>query len=354
MAAMMADSGDKMYAPTARRVADARRTGQFPASRALATGVALLVALTVLIQYGQAALGTWILCFRRALDRSTQPAPFRAAFVDAARTGWSMLGLPLVALATVACLIGILQSRGRWWPAPRSRSFISWSSVFRRERALDAGKAVVTLVVLVGVVYWATVAVLPPLLALYGASAARVLSAVGALGRHLGLRLGIAALALGVADYLWKRHAHRKALRMNPDELKREHKETEGEPLSKAKRRRIHEETLAELAEIAGASLVVSGPALAVAIHHDGEHAPRIVAKAQGQRIYPFLLAARAALVPVVERSDVALALSAVNAGSDVPAHLYDALAELFVDAGIAAVGRGPAPGAGVSVSSDR
>jgi flagellar biosynthesis protein FlhB len=350
----MADSGDKMHTPTARRVADARRIGQFPASRALVTGVALLVGLTVLIQYGQAALGMWILCFRRALDRATQTAPFHAAFLDAAKTGLSMLGLPLAVLATVAGLIGILQSRGRWWPTPRTRPFMSWSSVFHRERALDAGKAFVALAVLAGVVHASTVAVLPSLLALSGASAARVLSSVGVLGRHVWLRLGVAVLTLGVADYLGKRHAHGKALRMSLDELKREHKETEGEPLAKAERRRIHEETLAELAEIAGASLVVSGHALAVAIHHDGEHAPRIVAKAQGQRIYPFLLAARAASVPVVERSDVALALSAVNAGSDVPAHLYDALAEVFVDAGIAAVDRGAASRAGVSVSSDR
>jgi len=349
----MADSDEKMYAPTARRIADARRAGQFPASRALVTGVALLIGLTVLIQYGQAAIGMWILCFRRALDRATQTAPFHSAFADAAKTGLAMLGLPLSALATTAGLIGLLQSRGRWWPAPRPRPVISWSSVFHRERALDTGKAFVGLAILAGVVYALTVAVSPSLPALYGASAARVLSAIGALGRYLWLRLGIAALAVGVADYLWKRHALGKALRMSPDELKREHKESEGEPLSKAERRRIHEETLAELAEIAGARLVVLGPTLAIAIHHDGEHAPRIAAKAQGHCIYPFVAAARAAAVPVVERSDVALALSVVDAGGDVPAHMYETLAELFVDAGIAAAHRGAAPDAG-SVSPEQ
>jgi type III secretion protein U len=226
--------------------------------------------------------------------------------------------------------------------------------VFLRERSLDSGKAFLALAVLASVAYASTVAVLPSLYALYGASAARVLSAVGALGRHLWLRLGIVAFALGVADYLWQRHAHGKALRMSPDELKREHKETEGEPLFKAERRRIHEETLAELSEIAGASLVVLSPALAVAIHHDGEHAPRIAAKAEGQRFYPFVLAARAAAVPVVERSDVALALSAVDKGNEVPAHLYDALAELFVDAGIVVAARGAAPDKQDSSSSEQ
>jgi len=350
----MADSDEKIHTPTARRIADARRAGQFPTSRVLVSGVALLVGLTVLIQFGQAAIGMWILCFRRALDRATQAAPFHAAFVDAAKIGVAMVGVPLAALATTALLIGLLQSRGRWWPMPRTRAFNPWSSVFHRERALDSGKAFLLLAVLAGVVYALAVAMVPSLHALYGASATRVLSAVGVLGRYLWLRLGIAVLVLGVADYLWKRHALSKALRMSPDELKREHKETEGEPRSKAERRRMHEETLAELSEISGASLVVVGPALAVAIRHDGVHAPRIAAKARGQRLAPFLAAARAAAVPVVERSDVALALSALEAGGDVPTHLYEALAELFVDAGIAAADRKVAPDARGSVSSDR
>jgi type III secretory pathway component EscU len=226
--------------------------------------------------------------------------------------------------------------------------------VFHRERALDSGKAFLALAVLVGVVYGAFVAALPSLLGLSGASAARVLSAVGALGRHLWLRLAVAALVLGVADYLWRRHAFAKALRMSPDELKREHKETEGEPLAKQERRRLHEERLAELTEIAGASLVVTGPALAIAIHHDGEHAPRMVAKAEGQRFYPFLTTARASAVPVVERSHVAFSLRAVDVGSEVPASLYDALARLFVEAGIATVEQGAVPDARDSVSSER
>ncbi len=350
----MADSAEKIHAPTARRIADARRAGQFPTSRVLVSGVALLVGLTVLIQSGQAAIGMWILCFRRALDRASQTAPFHSAFADAAKVALALVGFPLASLAITACLIGLLHSRGRFWPTPRARPFSSWSSVLERQRAFDSGKAFVLLTVLAGVVYASTGAVVPSLQALYGAPAARVLSAVGVLGRYLWLRLGIAVLVLGVADYLWKRHALSKALRMSPDELKREHKETEGEPRSKAERRRMHEETLAELSEISGANLVVVGPALAVAIRHDGVHAPRIAAKARGQRLAPFLAAARAAAVPVVERSDVALALSALEAGGDVPTHLYEALAELFVDAGIAAADRKVAPDARGSVSSDR
>jgi flagellar biosynthesis protein FlhB len=329
-------SDDKIHAPSARRMADARKAGQFPASRALATGLSLLVGLVVLVPCGPTALATWVLFFRRSLDRAAQPTPLHAALVDAAKTGFAMLGLPLAVLATLGCFIGLLQSRGRFWPTSRSRSLISWSRLFHPERALEVAKAFVALAVLVGVAYPSTMAVLPPLDALHGASAGRVLSTLGVLGRHLWLRLGLTAVGLGVADYLWKRHAHGKALRMSTDELKREQKETEGDPLAKAERRRIHDDTLAELTAIASASLVVSGPAQAIAISYDGEHAPRISAKAQGQGVFSLVLAARAATVPVVERSDVALALSAAQTGSEVPALLYDAVSELFVAAGVA------------------
>jgi type III secretion protein U len=79
---------------------------------------------------------------------------------------------------------------------------------------------------------------------LAGAPAAGVLAALGRLALELAGALALATVALGAADFALRWGRHRRALRMTRDELRRERKEAEGDPVHRAERRRRHREVV--------------------------------------------------------------------------------------------------------------
>jgi type III secretion protein U len=141
-------------------------------------------------------------------------------------------------------------------------------------------------------------------------------------------------LAVGVGDYLWQRHSHGKALRMSRDEVKREHREDEGEPETRAGRLRLHREfTLGQgMGEVIQAEVVVvhSG-VLAVAVGYDGETAPVVLVKGKGHHARALEQAARTAGVPVLSEPDLVHALAITEEGGEIPESLFEQVAELLV-----------------------
>jgi flagellar biosynthesis protein FlhB len=148
----------------------------------------------------------------------------------------------------------------------------------------------------------------------------------------------VAMLAIGVADLLLQRHRHGKALRMSRDEVKREHRESEGEPAQKAERLRLHRECMPEqtLDDVATADfVVVHAQALAVAIRYDedGSSAPIVLVKGRCGKAQSIEETARAAGVPVFVDPELVRALASVDDGGEIPEALYQLVAECLVRA---------------------
>ena len=57
---------------------------------------------------------------------------------------------------------------------------------------------------------------------------------------------GVLFVLLGGIDYLYRKHQYYRELSMSTDEVRREFRETEGDPHFKAERSAIHEELLAQ------------------------------------------------------------------------------------------------------------
>ena len=85
-------------------------------------------------------------------------------------------------------------------------------------------------------------------------------------------------------------------------------------------------------------------PKSAAALRYDGgEGAPTVVASGRGAIAERILAAAREAGVPVREDELLAQALAALDAGTEVPPELYQAVAEALVWAYRLSSGRPPA-----------
>ena len=122
---------------------------------------------------------------------------------------------------------------------------------------------------------------------------------------------------------------------MTRDEVRRESRESEGDPEVKAARRRAHQEMLTSAAihAVKDASVVIVNPThLAVALRYRNEEdaAPNILAQRQGDLARRIVEAAHAYGVPVVRDVPIARALSELEVGDEIPEALYEAVAEIL------------------------
>ncbi|MBX3189786.1 MAG: EscU/YscU/HrcU family type III secretion system export apparatus switch protein [Labilithrix sp.] len=152
-------------------------------------------------------------------------------------------------------------------------------------------------------------------------------------------RAAILGVFLAVVDVVVTRRAWRKKLMMTKSEVKREHKESEGDPQHKAARERAHHEMLAAatIANVKNATVVVVNPThLACALRYDeegGDEAPTVVATGQGDLAARIVEAARQYGVPVLRDVPLARALIELEVGTAIPEELYEAVAEILREA---------------------
>jgi flagellar biosynthesis protein FlhB len=327
----------KTEEPTQRRLTEARRRGEIAVSRDLLSGLTGLGLCVALLLGGQAWIGGLVAYLRLALhDATSGPGLVLAsrAALHAVRDG---LLLPLGVAVAAALAVGLMQTRGLFSTYPLRfdirRALPSAGRLL--QAAGETSKNLLKALVVAGLACWTLGPTLSEVAHLAGASPGSALAVFGLLGARLGLRLAAAAAVLGGADYLWRRHRHAKSLRMSREEWKREYKESEGDPLRKAERQRLHREILQQQAinEVRRAHVVVVdhiGLAVALRYDPDGPGAPVVTAK--GERLVAAMIreAALQARVPVWV--DVALAqiLREVEEGDEIPESAFEAVAQLL------------------------
>jgi flagellar biosynthesis protein FlhB len=155
------------------------------------------------------------------------------------------------------------------------------------------------------------------------------------LGRRLLWAAALVGLVLGGVDYFFVRRAWLARHRMSKDEVKREARESEGDPEVKAARRRAHQEALAGsmIAAVKDATVLIVNPThLATALRYQegDDEAPTVIAHGEGDLAQRLIEAAHAYGVPVVRDVPVAHALRELELGSEIPEALYEAVAEVL------------------------
>lgn len=146
------------------------------------------------------------------------------------------------------------------------------------------------------------------------------------------LSLGLLA-AIDVPFQLWQYH---KKLRMTKEEVKRESKEQEGDPMIKGRIRAMQREMARRrmMTEVPKADVVVTNPShFSVALRYDAERmgAPVVVAKGRGELALKIREIAREHEVPLLEAPPLARALyKHCELEQAIPAALYTAVAEVM------------------------
>jgi len=144
-------------------------------------------------------------------------------------------------------------------------------------------------------------------------------------------------LLIVLMDAPWQLFQHFKKLRMSRQDVKQEHKESEGDPHVKG-HIRAQQRAMARrrmMAQVPKADVVVTNPThYAVALSYAQSHgggAPRVVAKGAGLVAQTIIRIAQEHRVPRLSAPPLARALHKhVNLGQEIPAALYAAVAQVL------------------------
>lgn len=342
----MADSEQEKTEPaTPKRRQDALEEGQVPRSQELTTAFLLLggaLSLQILTpRLGRTMMevfGTGIVAAGGELDGASA-----ARLVQA--IGWRVLAALSALLATMAMLsvvIGLAQTRGIVNNKALQPKFDRLNVMANAKRMLglqawaELFKALFKLLIIGLAVYGALRAAWPDILALAQESPIGLLEVVKRYGIKLLMTAGLSYLVLAGLDYLWQLWQFEKGIRMTKEEIKQEHKQSEGDPMVKARMRSVARQLARRqmFKDVPTADVVIANPThIAIALRYDPGIAPAPVVVALGRRKVAERIKKIAFEhgVPVIENRPLARALIAsAKLGQLIPAELYSAVAEIL------------------------
>ncbi len=327
-----------------RRLEHAREEGQVPRSPELSTFGVLAAGATGLWFTGASVLDGLSNMVRSGLAFGprdlTDDGALTARLGDLALAGFAAVA-PMGGLSFLVAILAPLALSG--WvfssklPAPDFTRLNRITRIFSWHGLAELFKSIVKATLVGSVAVWAVWQQKEVLLTLadqpFGA-------AVSAAARVTGLSLFVlvgallVVVAFDVPFQLWQ---HGQKLRMSHDELRREAKETEGDPGIKARIRNLQREAARKrmMSEVPKAAVIVTNPthyAVALAYRDGASGAPRVVAKGSDLLAQRIRELAREHNVPVLESPPLARALYRhVDLDTEIPETLYGAVAEVLV-----------------------
>ena len=208
--------------------------------------------------------------------------------------------------------------------------------IFSARGAWELTKMALRLLILVGIGYVADRRLIQSLLG-PGTLPIQSTIATTAVGL-LGLLRDIvgAAVVLAMADYAFQRRQFNDSMKMTKDEVRREMRETEGNPEVRRalRRRRRRLSRMQILAAVSRSNVIVVNPThFSVGLRYDRlkDRAPRVVTKGDDEDALAIRTVALEQGVPIVENPPVARSLfEACEVGDEVPGYLYEVVARLL------------------------
>jgi flagellar biosynthetic protein FlhB len=336
-------SGEKSEQPTPQKKQRARKEGQIARSADVGAWAGMLAASFLVPWAMETAVGRAGDMLERLPAVMADPRP--AALPPLLSDALAAVGLAVGPLAAGLLVLGVAAAAGQGGLHVATKLFIPKFSRLNPVKGLkqrlgpealwEAVKALVKTTVL-GLVLYHTVRELIPMLMFSGSlPLASLLGAVQ--GAALGLiRAGaVAGLAMAAADVIVVRRRTNKQLRMTKQEVKDEHKRSEGDPQVKGqiRARQLAMSRNRMMAELPNADVVVVNPThVAVALRYDpAKGAPRVIAKGAGAVATRIREVATDHRIPLVQDVPLARALhGACELGQEIPPEFFAAVAKVL------------------------
>ena len=207
---------------------------------------------------------------------------------------------------------------------------------FEPRSMVEFAKSILKIVVVAACGYSAVNSRKGDLLGLVGLEFPIALNIIVSVLINMIINMCLAMLVLGYLDKKYQTYEYEKSIKMTKQEVKDEHKDTEGDPKIKARIKSIQMQMARQrmMSSVPQADVVVTNPThYAVAIKYDKTKAPAPIVVAKGVDYVAFQIReiAKANNVPIVENKPLARALyKLVPVDSVIPPDLYVAVAEIL------------------------
>lgn len=300
MAEESQDGQDKTEEPSQRKIDKAKEDGQVLQSKEMFVFTSIAMGLIIFLFIPEVALpgmNEWGKFFQIESKEQLYNLPYSRLYqvFEIIIIIALFVGIPLmvVSLLTQMAVGGInFAPKAATFKGNKINPIKGLKRIFSVKGLVELGKSILKVVLLVGLSTLVIYIMLPQLLMI---SHGTLNSALEIMYYAFPFLIGtlLAALAIIAAiDYFWQRHVHIEQLKMTKQEVKDEHKQTDGSPEVKAKIRRMQMEKSREsskqreaLENVSNATAVITNPThFAVALKYNpGEiGAPTIIAMGQG------------------------------------------------------------------------
>ena len=343
---MSASSEDKNLPATAQRLKKAREEGNIPRSKDLSNLSVLgggAAALMMLLPSGFEALRSGLINqLRFNHEMLLHPALVSERLIDSVAQGlWVYLPLGVL---IIAIAVGVTFAAGSWAISTKPITpdithlspFKGLGRLFSKQQLFETVK-LAALTAIVGAVGWYF---LSSHLALFASLLMHPLEgAVSQLGQWMMFGVGSlmsVVVVVAMVDFPMQKLLYGQRMKMSAQEVKQEHKQSEGDPQMKG-RRRQRQRQLAQrnsISAVPRADLVVMNPThYAVALQYDDAtmNAPRVIAKGADLVAMKIRDVAKANDIPVLQAPMLARALYAhAEIDGEIPSALYTAVAQVL------------------------
>ncbi|MFQ1061539.1 flagellar biosynthesis protein FlhB [Bordetella trematum] len=344
----MAEESDleKTEAASPRRLEKAREEGQIARSRELTTFLMLAVGVSALWLSASFLYQGLSGVLRRALGFETRVTQDPGAMVSLATQGagealWVVL--PVFGALAIAAVLGSVALGGLVFSAKPMAFKLSklnplsgLKRIFSAQTLVELVKAMLKAFLVGGVAASAIWYFHDDMLGLMHAAPAAALPRALRLVALCCALIVAALLLVPLLDVPWQIWSHLKKLRMSKEDVRQEHKESDGDPHIKA-RIRQQQRAMARrrmMTQVPLADVVVTNPthyAVALRYEEGAGSAPRVIAKGSGLVAARIREIAADSRVPTLEAPPLARALHQhVELGQEIPVALYTAVAEVL------------------------
>jgi flagellar biosynthetic protein FlhB len=343
---MAEESDEKTEEATQTRRDDFRKRGQVAQTKELGPVLTLLGS----------AMGLWFLgrfFLQQMSETITQMmGPY---FLDAARgddyapavafavkkgvlMASPLLGiLAILSVASTVLQVGILNNEDALeFNLEKINPLNGLKRLFSLKAFVEGFKAVLKLILIASVVAVLVKdeVVKVPLLISYSVNQLMVFA--GVLTVRLLSVVGVFMAILAAADYFFQRWDLEKQMRMSKQEIKEEHKSREGDPMIRARIRRIQREMANKrmMSDVPKADVIITNPThIACALRYDPKTmaAPLLVAKGADMIAEKIKEIAREHNIPIMENKPLARTIfKTLKVGKTIPRELFTAVAQVL------------------------
>ena len=339
------NTGEKTEPATPKRLRDARKRGDVAKSRDMSSTLGLaFITVLIIFSLGESIERLTSLSINAINYRDL---PFEVLLLElsreAIRAFLIISAIILLPVALFGLLIEFLQT-GPIFALDKVQPKLSnldpaagIKKMFSMDNFVELIKTLAKTFILAVIAWFSIKAALGELAHLPASEPLLIIDAVVSMMiRLFGWTLGV-FLAITALDMAYQHHAYAKKMRMSIADIKKEHKDNEGDPLLKGQRRQLQQEWSQESANQSARSasvLVVNPTHIAIAIRYDKEELPIpiVTAKAQDENARAMRDAANDAFVPVLRNQQLARQLlNDVDEGDAVPRALFDLVAEIIL-----------------------